>query len=129
MTIHRQFLLALPLLLVAACGGSGKSSETPAATPAGDTAAKTETTKPESTDVTTKSESAKPKEEAAAEPEPECKKDKDCMIFSDCCTCKAVLAAGKPPVPCDAVCGESKCEVKGKTQDNVACVEGHCKVK
>jgi hypothetical protein len=51
------------------------------------------------------------------------------MIFSDCCTCKAVLAVGTPPVPCDAVCGESKCELKGKTQDNIACVEGHCKLK
>ena len=51
------------------------------------------------------------------------------MIFADCCTCNAVPAAAKPPVPCDAVCGESKCEVKGKTQDNVACVNGRCKVK
>ncbi len=69
-------------------------------------------------------------EEAVAESsEPECKKDKDCTIFADCCTCKAVPVAGKPPVPCDAVCGESKCEVKGKTIDNVACVDGRCKVK
>ncbi len=129
MTTYRQFCLIIPIILASACGGSGKASETPAAS--GDTAAKTEAAKPESTDVTTKSESAKPKAEAAAaeDPGPACKKDKDCMIFSDCCTCNAVLAAGKPPVPCDAVCGESKCELKGKTQDNVACVEGHCKVK
>jgi len=131
MTHSRRFLLAIPLILAAACGGSGKSSETPAAATAGDTAAKADTDKLESTDVTPKSESTKPKaEEAAPESsEPECKKDKDCMIFSDCCTCKAVLAAGKPPVPCDNVCGESKCELKGKTQDNVACVAGRCKVK
>ena len=119
----------VPALLLAACGGSGKAPDAPAAA-ASEPAAKAET-KPEATDVTTKSESSKPKaEETAAESaEPECAKDKDCTIFADCCTCKAVLAAGKPPVPCDSVCGESKCEVKGKTIDNVACVAGHCKLK
>ena len=127
--IHR-FSLIVPALLLAACGGSSKTPDAPA-TPAGESAAKAEP-KPESTDVTTKSETAKPKaqEQAAAESsEPECSKDKDCTIFADCCTCKAVAAAGKPPVPCDSVCGESKCETKGKTIDNVACVAGHCKLK
>jgi len=132
MTFPCRFLLVSSLLLAAACGGSGKTSETPTAAAAGDTAATSEAAKPEATDVTAKSESAKPKAEAEAAPEstePECTKDKDCMIFADCCTCKAVVAAAKPPVPCDAICGESKCETKGKTADNVACVAGRCKVK
>ena len=128
MNCFRCTWLLVPALLLSACGGSGKATETPAT--ASEPAAKAES-KPESTDVTTKSESSKPKaEEAAPESsEPECSKDKDCTIFADCCTCKAVLAAGKTPVPCDSICGESKCEVKGKTIDNVACVAGHCKLK
>jgi len=129
MTLARLCVLSLPLVLATACGGSGKSSESPAAATAGDTAAKAEAPKLEATDVTPKSESSKPKQEATESSGPECKKDKDCMIFSDCCTCKAVLAADKPPVPCEDVCGEFKCEVKGKTADNVACVAGHCKIK
>jgi hypothetical protein len=131
MTAYRRFLLVIPMLLAAACGGSGKTSETPATTPASDTAAPSEA-KTEAPDVTAKSESSKSKVKEVAEPEstePECTKDKDCTIFADCCTCKAVLAAGKPPVPCDSVCGESKCETKGKTIDNVACVSGRCKLK
>jgi len=129
MNCFRQIWVVVPALLLAACGGSGKASETPAA--AGEPAAKSEVS-PESTAAATKSESSKPKadEEAAAEStEPECTKDKDCSIFADCCTCKAYPVAGKLPQPCDSVCGESKCEVKGKTMDNVACVSGRCKVK
>jgi hypothetical protein len=107
-----------------ACGSSSKSTPAPAAPAAEPAAASAEAEqKPEL--------GPKPiaQEEAAPEStEPECKKDKDCIIFSDCCTCKAVPLAGKPPVPCDAVCGESKCEVQGKTQDNVSCVSGRCKV-
>ncbi len=129
MTNCQRLCWLIPWLFVAACGGSGKAPDAPSA--ASEPSAKAES-KPESTDVTTKSESSKPKTEEVAAPEsnePECKKDKDCTIFADCCTCKAVLAAGKPPVPCDSVCGESRCEVKGKTIDNVACVSGHCKLK
>ncbi len=128
MNCFRQIWLVVPALLLVGCGGSGKSSETPAA--ASEPAAKSEVS-PESTAAAAKSESSKPKaEEAAPEStEPECTKDKDCSIFADCCTCKAYPVAGKLPQPCDAVCGESKCEVKGKTIDNVACVSGRCKVK
>ena len=115
MNCFRQIWLVVPALLLVGCGGSGKSSETPAA--ASEPAAKSESSKPKA-------------EEAAPEStEPECTKDKDCSIFADCCTCKAYPVAGKLPQPCDAVCGESKCEVKGKTIDNVACVSGRCKVK
>jgi hypothetical protein len=114
------------ILSVVACGGSSKSTPTPASAPAAEPAAETKA-EPKPGELGPKPIA---QEEAATESsEPECKKDKDCTIFADCCTCKAVLAAGKPPVPCDAVCGESKCEVKGKTIDDVACVSGHCKLK
>ena len=104
-----------------ACGGSTKPAPAPTTAPAADEAP---------TPPAAEAAKPAPKEEAAPEStEPECQKDKDCMIFADCCTCKAVPAAAKPPVPCEAVCGESKCEVKGKTMDNVACVSGRCKVK
>jgi hypothetical protein len=113
-----------------ACGGSAKSTPSTATAPATESTAAAPSS--ESKNVSTKSESPKTKaeEESAAESSaPECEKDKDCTIFADCCTCKAIPAAAKLPQPCEAVCGESKCEVKGKTIDNVACVSGRCKVK
>jgi hypothetical protein len=133
MNCFLRISLVVPALLLAACGGSGKTTESAASVPAGEAAAKGEA-KTEAPDVTPKSESPQPK---AQEPDavesstPECEKDKDCSIFSDCCTCKAIPAAGKLPQPCDAICGsgDSKCEVKGKTIDNVHCVAGRCKLK
>ncbi len=123
----RNFMGPVLVVIISAvaCGGSSKSTSAPAA-PAAEPAAA-------SADPEPKPElGPKPIAQEATESEstePECQKDKDCIIFSDCCTCKAVPIAGKPPVPCDSVCGESKCELKGKTQDNVACVDGRCKLK
>ena len=126
MSCLRSYSVVVLILAAVACGGSSKSTPTPASAPAAEPAAEAKA-EPKPGDL-----SPKPiaQEEAATESsEPECKKDKDCTIFADCCTCKAVLAAGKPPVPCDAVFGELRCEVKGKTIDDVACVSGHCKLK
>lgn len=126
MSCLRSYCVVVLILSVVACGGSSKSTPAAASAPAAEPAAETKA-EPKPGDLVPKPIA---QEEAATESsEPECKKDKDCTIFADCCTCKAVLAAGKPPVPCDAVCGESKCEVKGKTIDDVACVSGHCKLK
>jgi hypothetical protein len=119
--------LILSALSVASCGGSQKAPDS--ATPDSATAsaapepsaAKAENAKP-----------ASPTPAAEAEPTPtgpECKQDGDCTIFADCCSCKAVPAAKPPPVPCDSVCGESKCEVKGITIVNVACDAGRCVIK
>jgi hypothetical protein len=126
MSCLRSCSVVVLILSAVACGGSSKSTPTPASAPAAEPAVETKA-EPKPGDLGPKPIA---QEESATESsEPECKKDKDCTIFADCCTCKAVLAAGKPPVPCDAVCGESKCEVKGKTIDDVACVSGHCKLK
>ena len=127
MSCMRTCSILVLILSAVACGGSGKPADAPASAPSAESsaAASSDEAKPAPAEA-----KAKPQEEAAPEStEPECTKDKDCMIFADCCTCKAVPAAAKPPVPCEAVCGESKCEVKGKTMDNVACVSGRCKVK
>lgn len=72
-----------------------------------------------------------PVSSAASKPEPEavCEKDSDCTIFADCCACRAVSSKAPLPPSCEGICGESKCEVKGKTLDDVACVAGHCKLK
>ncbi len=122
MSCLRTCSVLFVIMSLIACGGSNKPAPAPPAPAAVENA----------TEASPAAEVAKPKPQEEAAPEstaPECEKDKDCMIFADCCTCKAVPAAAKPPVPCEAVCGESKCEVKGKTMDNVACVSGRCKVK
>lgn len=119
-------LSVLAILLASACGGSAKPAPAPAAnaTPEPTVAPSDE---PKPGDLGPKPiAQEEPVSESTA---PECRTNKDCTIFADCCTCKGVPLAGKPPVPCDAVCGESKCEVKGKTLDNVACVDGRCKLK
>lgn len=127
MSCLRNCSIVVLFVSAIACGGSSKSTPAPASAPAPETPAAAGESDPKPGDIGPKPLA---QEEAVAESsEPECKKDKDCTIFADCCTCKAVPVAGKPPVPCDAVCGESKCEVKGKTIDNVACVDGRCKVK
>jgi len=109
-------------LLISACGGS----PTKPATIAPESSAGPETaTAPE--EAAPKTADAKP--EAAPEPEAACEKDSDCTIFTDCCSCRAVSAKSPLPPSCEGICGESKCEVKGKTLDNVACVTGKCKLK
>jgi hypothetical protein len=111
------------LVLLSACGGSTK----PTATPVTEASASTEAT-PEADSSKSENPSTDTK---PAEPEPEatCEKDSDCTIFADCCSCRAVSAKAPLPPSCDSVCGESKCEVKSKTIDNVACVSGRCKLK
>ncbi|HEY5956346.1 MAG TPA: hypothetical protein VIV60_07340 [Polyangiaceae bacterium] len=119
-------LVAFAGFAVGSCGGSQRAPDS--STPALATAAR-----PTSTERGATSDSAKtPVVESAAEATasgPECKKDDDCTIFADCCSCKAVPAAKPSPVPCESVCGESKCEVKGITIVNVACDAGRCVIK
>lgn len=110
----------IAILGLVACGGTPKEPSAPESKPS--TTASAEPAKEaKQADVAS----------AASAPEPEapCEKDADCTVFADCCSCKAVGAKAPPPTPCDSVCGESKCEVKGKTIDNVACVAGVCKLK
>jgi hypothetical protein len=130
MTSLRHVALLLSVFALFACGGSQKAPDAAASQPAA-------TPSTSATDEAKPSEAvaaAKPKEtEAASAPKEDdaigCKKDADCTIFADCCACRAVLASKPPPVPCDAVCGESKCEVKGITIDNVACDADKCVIK
>lgn len=114
--------------LLTACGGSQQAPDS-AATQAVEPTAKEAT--PNADSEAPKTETA-PASKAEAEPEPsgpECKKTEDCTIFADCCTCKAVPASKPPLVPCESVCGESKCEVKGMTIANVACENERCVLK
>jgi hypothetical protein len=110
-------------LLLSACGGSTKPTSAPSADPS----AATEASPAPAASATETAAN----EKKAAEPEPEatCEKDSDCTIFADCCSCRAVSAKAPLPASCDSVCGESRCEVKGKTIGDVACVSGHCKLK
>jgi hypothetical protein len=125
-SIRFTALILLALSFVS-CGGSTKAPDAAAQPPASPSAA------PEP--IAAKGEKAEaapptPAAEAEAAPTgPECKKDGDCTIFADCCSCKAVPASKPPLVPCDSVCGESKCEVKGITIVNVACDAGRCIIK
>lgn len=116
--------LFLAILCVTACGGSSKEPAAPA----------TEASAASNADGQADAPAAAANNDAATatpalEPEATCEKDADCSIFADCCSCRAVGAKAPSPVPCESVCGESKCEVKGKTIDNVACVAGVCKLK
>jgi hypothetical protein len=121
-----RIALLLSTLWLVNCGGSQKlpdaAQSQPAPTPSV-TQAEPDPAKPE---VTAK---AKEPEAETASSGPECSKDADCTIFADCCSCKAVPAAKPSPVPCESVCGESKCEVKGITIVNVACDAGRCVIK
>ena len=113
------------LFLISACGSTPQQASAPAASAAPTSEAEPKAVVPEDT--------AKQAEKAAApatpEPEATCTKDADCTIFADCCSCKAVSAKVPLPPSCEGICGESKCEVKGKTLANVSCVAGHCKLK
>jgi hypothetical protein len=116
--------------LMSACGGSQKAPEASATAPSADTQAQPDVTAPTDTTVAAAATTESAKAPAAETPSgPECKKDDDCTIFADCCSCKAVPAAKPSPVPCESVCGESKCEVKGITIANVACDAGRCVIK
>jgi hypothetical protein len=125
MTSLRPAALLLSALGLAACGGSQKSPDAAAAQAAAAASASTEA-KPGATAVDAPAKPAEPNYEAESTG---CKKDGDCTIFADCCSCRAVLASKPPPVPCESVCGESKCEVKGITIDNVVCDAGRCVIK
>jgi hypothetical protein len=110
------------VLFLSACGGTPKEpAQTPPETdPKSVSEPKAETTEPKT---------EQPKPEAQPEPDATCEKDSDCTIFTDCCTCRAVSQKAPLPPSCEGICGESKCEVKGKTIANVACVSGKCKLK
>jgi hypothetical protein len=113
-------------LWLVACGGSQKAPDAaaaPSAAVASAAASEPSAAQPEA------APKAKEPEPEAAPSGPECKKDDDCTVFADCCSCKAVPQAKPSPVPCDSVCGESKCEVKGITIANVACDSGRCTLK
>lgn len=114
--------LVLVALVLSACGGPSKETSVP-------TAGSAEPVPAVADVATTESKEAAP----AEEPEPttpECSKDSECTIFADCCTCKAIPTSIPQPDPCDSVCGEAPCQVKGKTIQDVYCSkEGRCKLK
>lgn len=112
--------------LVVACGGSQKAPESAAAEPAAAESAAAPESAPPTPEVDA---TAQGSETEAAPTGPECSKDDDCTVFTDCCSCKAVASSKPPLTPCESVCGESKCEVKGITIDNVACDAGRCVIK
>jgi hypothetical protein len=110
------------VLFFSACGGTPKE---PAQTlPETDSKSVSEP-KPEAEEP--KAKDSKP--ESQPEPDATCEKDSDCTIFTDCCTCRAVSQKSPLPPSCEGICGESKCEVKGKTIADVACISGKCKLK
>lgn len=114
--------------LVMACGGSQQAPDS-AATQAVEPSASSTVSSAEA-DATKTEEAPATKAEVEPAPSgPECKKTEDCTVFADCCTCKAVPASNPPPVPCESICGESKCEVKGMTIANVACENERCVLK
>lgn len=119
MTSKLAALLLASILL--ACGSPPKDASGPAAPLSAEP--QQPSVESRSTDTPSAPSKAEPEEAAA------CEKDADCTIFADCCSCRAVSAKAPLPPSCDGICGESKCEVKGKTLDNVACVAGHCKLK
>ncbi len=52
-----------------------------------------------------------------------CQRAEDCKLFSDCCTCQAVLNSENPP-ECDLACDQTACERWG-AQD-ATCGDGQC---
>jgi hypothetical protein len=57
---------------------------------------------------------------------PECTKDSECTLHSDCCSCQA-LAPGEPPPPaCAQVCVQDKCSEQQLPAGAVACIAGRC---
>ncbi len=126
MTLLRSAALLLSALGLLACGGSQKAPDAAASQPA---AADSVSSATEPNAPAAEAPAKKPAEPDYAAESTGCKKDSDCTIFADCCSCRAVLASKPPPVPCESVCGESKCEVKGITIDNLACDAGRCVIK
>ncbi len=124
----RSLCVLVPCLSLLACGGSAKQPAPPPTSTESATA-DTENSPAQKSgdDASSSTEQAEPAE--AASTTPECQTAKDCTIFSDCCTCKAIPSAQALPNPCEYVCGESKCELKGKTIDDVDCVAGRCTLK
>jgi hypothetical protein len=120
--------LALTGVLMA-CSGSQKAPPDSAATQASESASASSQApaRAEPSEVPPAKDSKVDVEPAPTGPE--CKKTEDCTIFADCCSCKAVPASKASPVPCESICGESKCEVKGMTIANVACENERCVLK
>ncbi len=54
-----------------------------------------------------------------------CSSREDCVLFSDCCTCRALTSARKAP-ECDLFCIQDSCSAAGITEEDVACVAGRC---
>jgi hypothetical protein len=55
----------------------------------------------------------------------ECETDEDCTMYSDCCTCAAVVR-GTPGTPCERVCTLYECAARGIDRAEVACRFGRC---
>jgi hypothetical protein len=122
MISSRARALLVSAFILVACGGSQKVPDAAAAPPA--SAATGAEPVAAAVDAPAKPAATEPDVDATG-----CKKNEDCSIFADCCSCKAVLASKPSLVPCDSVCGESKCEVKQITLANVSCDAGRCVIK
>lgn len=123
MSRRTSFVITLVALVSFSCGGPGKEASSPNAEPPPSEAA---------AESNAQVSDAAPVVESEAEAEPttpECSKDSECTIFADCCTCKAVPANKPLPESCESVCGESPCDVRQKTIDDVYCDAGRCKLR
>ena len=56
-----------------------------------------------------------------------CAADKDCKVFTDCCSCKAVLTSDNPG-SCKMLCNAPKCTDWGLTSPKAYCTSGKCMV-
>jgi len=55
---------------------------------------------------------------------PECTKDADCTLWSDCCSCIGLSPGEKHPTPCPNTCIQGACMAMGVK--NASCVAGRC---
>lgn len=56
---------------------------------------------------------------------PECVTDKDCQLFSDCCSCEPIPVGTVMP-SCMIMCIQSNCAARGLKASDVACIAGGC---
>ena len=56
---------------------------------------------------------------------PECQTKQDCMLASDCCSCRAE-PKGRPVDSCPATCTVDVCRANEIAENEVACVLGRC---
>ena len=56
---------------------------------------------------------------------PECVTDKDCQLFSDCCSCEPIPVGTAMP-SCLIACIQSNCAARGLKASDVACIAGRC---